>query len=122
MAKTKLTAFDRARFSAARVRGEARAHDPSALVDARYERTSEAVLLTFGSGASMTIPQRVIPGLEREAASALETVVLSPAGDALRWPALDVDVHVPGLVERAFGSRLFEVARRGRPRRRLSST
>lgn len=67
-------------------------------------------------------PWRVIPGLEREPASALETVVLSPAGDALRWPLLDADVHLPGLVEQAFGSRLFAVAGRGRPRRRLSST
>ena len=82
--------------------GESRSHD----------RTAEAVILTFGSGASMTIPRRVIPGLEREPASILETVVLSPAGNALRWPALDVDVHVPGLIERAFGGRLLVPARK----------
>ena len=72
-----------------------------------YDRTSKAVILTFGGGASMTIPRGVIPGLEREPASALEAVVLSPAGDALLWPSLGTDVYVPGLVERAFGSRLF---------------
>ena len=112
MTKAKLTAFDGARFRAARIRGEARAQDPSGLVDARYDRTSEVVILTFESGASMTIPRRLIPGLERELASALETVVWSPAGDALRWPALDVDVHVPGLIERAFGSRLLAPVRK----------
>lgn len=89
------------------------------LVDLRYDRTSEAVILTFAGGASMTIPRRVIPGLERGPASALETVVLSPAGDALRWPMLDADIHVPGLVERAFGSRLFAVAGGGRSRPRV---
>jgi hypothetical protein len=70
------------------------------------------VILTFGSGASMTIPRRVIPGLEREPASVLETLVLSPARDALRWPLLDADVHVPGLVERALGGRLLALVRK----------
>jgi len=112
MATRRLTATDRARFRAARERGEARAQDPSAPVDARYDRTAAALVLTFGSGASMTIPHGVIPALEREPASVLETVVLSPSRDALRWPALDVDVHVPGLIERAFGSRLLALVRK----------
>lgn len=103
MATPRLTATDRARFRAARARGEARGQDPSAPVDARYDRTAAAVVLTFQSGASMTIPRRLIPSLERETASVLETLVLSPAGDGLRWPLLDVDVYVPGLVVRAFG-------------------
>ena len=116
MAKRKLTATDRARFRVARARGEARRKDPSVVVDARYDRKSEALLLTFRSGASITIPRRVIPGLEREPVSALETVVLSPSGDALRWPLLDADVHLPGLVERVFGSRLLSTGRvRSRP-------
>lgn len=114
MDKTKVTAADRDRFRAARTRGQARAQDPSALVDAQYDRTSEAVILTYGSGASMTIPRRLIPGLEREPASTLETVVLSLAGDALRWPSLDADVHVLGLIERAFGSKLSVFAGGGR--------
>ena len=111
MANIKVTAVDRARLRAARKRGKTREQDLSALVDARYDRASEAVILTFGSGARMTIPRRVIPGLERESASALETVVLSPAWDALRWPLLDADVHVTGLIEGAFGSRLLALVR-----------
>jgi hypothetical protein len=88
-------ASDHDRFQKARARGEALAPDASALVDARYEGTSDSVLLTFRGGGSMTIPRRMIPGLERQPASALETRTLSPAGDALRWPALDVDVYAP---------------------------
>ena len=41
---------------------------------------------------------------------ALQTITVSPAGDALSWPALDIDAYVPGLVERAFGTRLFAPA------------
>jgi hypothetical protein len=67
----------------------------------------------------MSIPRAIVPGLERASASNLELVVLSPAGDALSWPSLDVDVFVPGLVERAFGTRLFAAStgRRGGRRR-----
>lgn len=109
------TAVDRDRFKAARARGEARAQDASALVDAHYDRKSDAVFLIFRGGGSMTIPRHAIPGLERQPASALEAMTLSPAGDALLWPAIDADVYVPGLVERVFGNRLFAAAagRRG---------
>ena len=113
------TAVDRDRFKAARARGEARAQDASALVDAHFDRKTDAVFLTFRGGGSMTIPRHAIPGLERQPASVLEAMTLSPAGDALLWPAIDADVYVPGLVERAFGNRLFAAAagRRGGQRR-----
>ena len=86
------TAADRDRFKAARAHGEARAHDASALVDAHYDRTSDAVVLIFRGGGSMRIPRHAITGLERQPASALESLTLSPAGDALLWPAIDADV------------------------------
>ncbi len=68
----------------------------------------------------MAIPRKIIPGLERTVVSNLEAIQISAAGDALSWPSLDVDVHVPGLVERAFGSRLFAAATGPRGWRRRS--
>ena len=113
------TAADRDRFKAARTRGEARAQDASALVEAHYDRKSDALRLIFRGGGSMTIPRHAIPGLERQPVAVLDAMTLSPAGDALLWPAIDADVYVPGLVERAFGTRLFAAAagRRGGQRR-----
>jgi len=115
MAATDVSAKDRERYARARARGEARAQDPSAVVDARYDSDKDLIDLTFGGGGSMAIPRNAVPGLRRASASNLESIVVSPAGDALSWPSLDVDVYVPGLVERAFGSRLFAAAtgRRG---------
>jgi hypothetical protein len=110
MAKNDLTVKDRERFLRARVRGTTRAHDPSALVGARYDARRDVLDLTFRGGGSMVIPSRLVPGLQRAAAADLDSPVVSPAGDALRWPALDLDVYVPGLVERAFGTRLFAAA------------
>ena len=119
MAETDVSTKDRERYERARARGEARAQDPSAVVDASYDPDRDLIDLKFGGGGSMAIPRKAVPGLRRASTSAIESIVVSPAGDALSWPSLDVDVYVPGLVERAFGSRLFAAAtgRRGGRRR-----
>ena len=143
MAEADVRSKDRERYARARARGEARAQDPSAVVEARYDPDRDLIDLTFGGGGSMAIPRKAVPGLQRASASRLESIVVSPAGDALSWPSLDVDVYVPGLIERAFGSRLFAAAtgqrggrtrskakaaaakangaKGGRPRKRLSA-
>jgi hypothetical protein len=110
MGNTELTAKDRERFKRARARGILRARDASALVRARYNARRDTLELTFRGGGSMAIPRTLVPGLGRVAAADLETPVVSPAGDALSWPALDLDVSVPGLVARAFGTQLFAAA------------
>lgn len=107
MPAAKLTAKDRERFARARARGAARAADPSAVVDARYDAARDAIDLEFRSGAVITIPRHVVPSLGAVSPLALSGISVSPAGDALSWPLLDVDVYIPGLVERAFGTRLF---------------
>ena len=119
MATTEVTSKDRERYARARALGEARAQDPSAVVGARFDPEKDLIELEFAGGSSMTIPRNVVPELERASASKMESIVVSPAGDALSWPSLDVDVYVPGLVERAFGTRLFAAAtgRRGGRRR-----
>jgi hypothetical protein len=103
MAATRVSGRDRGRF--ARARGEARAQDPSAVLDARHDTARDTVCLHFRGGGSMTIPRGIVPGLEDASAPALRSITVSPAGDAVSWPSLDVDVYVPRLVERAFGTR-----------------
>lgn len=118
MPAAKVTAKDRERFDRARARGEARAQDPSAIVEARYDAARDAIDLGFRSGGVMTIPRQVVPGLDAVPASALDAISISPAGDALSWPSLDV--YVPGLLERVFGTRLFARATGQRGGRRRS--
>ena len=119
MGTVNVTAKDRERFTRVRAQGQARALAPSAVVDAQYNADQDAIDLRFKTGGSMTIPRRIVPGLGRAAASALGSIDISPAGDALSWRSLDVDVYVPGLVERVFGTHLFAAAtgRRGGQRR-----
>jgi hypothetical protein len=89
------------------------------VVDAVYDAAQQEICLGFRSGGTMRIPARFIPELENQPAAALAQLDVSPAGDAISWRALDVDVYVPGLVEHAFGTRLFAAAngRRGGRRR-----
>jgi hypothetical protein len=119
MATTGITAKDRERYTQARARGKARARDPSSIVAAQYDSDADTIYLKFSGGGSMSIPRTIVPGLERASESKVEMIVVSPAGDALSWPSLDVDVYVPGLVERAFGTHLFAAStgRRGGRRR-----
>ena len=119
MATNEISAHDRERFAQARARGKVRAEDASAVVTARYDSDADAIELRFGGGGSMSIPRKLVLGLERASEAKIESIVVSPAGDALSWPSLDVDVYVPGLVERAFGTRLFAAStgRRGGHRR-----
>jgi hypothetical protein len=120
MPAANVTAKDRERFTRARARGEARAQDPSAVVEAQYDASRDTIDLRFRSGGSMAIPRQIVPDLDDVPASALGSISVSPAGDALSWHSLDVDVYVPGLVERAFGTRLFARATGQRGGRRRS--
>jgi hypothetical protein len=125
MASVDVTSKDRERFARARELGQARLRDSSAVIGARYDAAQQAVVLQFRGGASMTIPRHTLPDLDRLPESSLAAIVVSPAGDALSWPALGIDVYVPGLVERAFGSRLFAAAtgqRGGRMKSKAKAT
>jgi len=114
MRTTAVTRNDRKRYARARARGRAPTQDASAVVDARYDKRRDRVDLMFGGGSAMSIPRTMIPGLERASTSKLDAVLVSTAGDALSWPSLDVDVHLPRLVQRVFGSRLFAATTRRR--------
>jgi hypothetical protein len=107
MAATSLTAEDRERFARAREVGQRQSHDPSAVTRARYVPRRDAIELEFVGGGTMLIPRALIPELDGVSPAIIGSVSVSPAGDALAWRALDVDLYIPGLVERAFGTRVF---------------
>lgn len=115
MAANSITAEDRERFARAREVGKRESADPSAVSSARYIQRRDAIELEFVGGGTMTIPRQLIPELEGVSPAILASVILSPAGDALAWRTLDIDLYIPGLVERAFGNRILAASsgRRG---------
>src|SRR5262249_21948338 len=119
MATNKVTAGDRERYARAREVGERERQQRSAATAARYLGRNDAIELEFAGGGRITIPRRSISELAAAPSSALNSVTVSPAGDALACRALDVDIYIPGLIERIFGTRLLAAAsgRRGGQRR-----
>lgn len=107
MPNAKVSTEDRERYAQAREAGRLAVHEPSAVTGARYDKRKDAIELAFASGGKMMVPRELVPDLEGAPAAALSRVSVSPAGDAISWRLLDVDVFVPGLVERTFGRRLF---------------
>lgn len=99
---------DGERVARAREVGRQQAMGSSAVVAARYDTLRHGIELEFRSGATMAIPRQLIAALDGAPLRELVSVTVSPAGDAISWRALDVDLYVPGLVERAFGRGLFE--------------
>ena len=63
----------------------------------------------------MTIPREAIHELAGAPVPVLSSVTVSPPGDGLAWRALDVDIYIPGSVERVFSTRMFAASsgRRG---------
>jgi hypothetical protein len=77
---------------------------------ARYLASRDVVELRFGGGAAIFIPRASIVEFADASAADLKSLVVSPAGDALACRPLDVDIYVPGLIERVFGARLLAAA------------
>jgi hypothetical protein len=83
---------------------EAGNNEPRA-ISAHFDRASKRLQIELQDGVAMMIPVASIQGLEKAKAREIEAVELLAQGYALHWPAMDVDVTVPGLVAGVFGTR-----------------
>jgi hypothetical protein len=88
-------------FEAAKKRGKLEMAAGAASV--RFDRKHDAVVVTMRSGAVATIPRAFIPVVADGDRGAADDVELSPMGTSLRFPSLDADFSVHGLIRRAFG-------------------
>jgi hypothetical protein len=100
MARVKRQEVTDAEIEAARVRGKAEMGSSASAV--RYDRRHDVIILTMRSGAIATIPRVLIPVVAHAEPSFTVEVELSPMGTSLRFPQLDADFAVQGLIRRAF--------------------
>jgi hypothetical protein len=91
--------FDGRRDAAARERG--RAEMAAAAATVMFDRRRDVV--TMRSGVVAMIPRALIPIVAEAEPNAAEEVELSPMGSSLRFPSLDADFAVQGLIRRVFG-------------------
>lgn len=64
-----------------------------------------AVEIELSTGVRITIPTRLIQGLSGAALEELRDVKILVSGLILEWETLDVQLHVPSLVNGVFGTR-----------------
>jgi len=90
------------------------AEDPR-VVGTRYEAKEDLVSLYFADGLKISIPRKQLQGLERANQPQLSKIEIVGNGTGLRWPLLDVDHYVLGLLEHRFGTKRWmkEIGRRG---------
>jgi hypothetical protein len=69
----------------------------------RYDRRRDVIILTMRSGAVATIPRELIPVVADSGPTDALDLELSPMGSSLRFPRLDADFAVQGLIRLAFG-------------------
>jgi hypothetical protein len=70
-----------------------------------YEKNTDLVSLYLDDGVRVSIPRVQLQGLHQATASQLSKIQLVGGGTGLRWPLLDVDHYLPGLLNHVFGTR-----------------
>lgn len=94
-------------FHAANKRALQRMAKAVRAVSAKYDRRIGMVVVQLSSGLYLQFRPRDIQGMEHARPSDLDEIVISPSGLGLYVPALDADVHVPGLLRAVSGSRAW---------------
>jgi len=115
-----MDAITDAELAAARERGDK--IGPRARA-AYYFPAERALGVEFDNGVKLSVPVRLIQGLERADDAQLATIEISPSGWGLHFPAIDADVYVPALFGGVYGTRAWmrELGRRTSPAKAAAS-
>lgn len=68
-----------------------------------YDARADALRLTLSSGVRLSIPRSQIPPLAKAKSEKLAAVYSGNGGATISQDELDVDVSIPGLLDRIFG-------------------
>jgi hypothetical protein len=84
----------------------------SPAVEVRYDEPTATLLIRLESGVSIVVPAAAIQGLEAASPEQRGHVEISPAGLGIHFPALDVDIYLPALLEGSLGTKRWMATRR----------
>ena len=106
--------FER-QFAQATKRGERRLQTQPRAESAYYDTRHSRVVIELTNGCVFMFPAHLAQGLRNASARELGEIEVMSHGVALRWPKLDADFTVAGLVSGIFGTRAWmaELGRRG---------
>jgi hypothetical protein len=112
MTATKSTLTD-AEIDAAYQRYEERLATEPLAVSVRYLPSRDVVVIEMNNGASLVIPRRLLQGLSEASQAHLRHATIAASGTCLRWPDLDADFTIMGLLHGIYGGKkwMSELAR-----------
>ncbi len=103
-----------AQIPAARAREAQAFADGQRAISAWYDEQTERVVLELSNGLALAVPARIVRGLQKATAAQRARLSLTPSGGGVMWAKLDVDISVPGLIAKSFGSSIAkELGRAG---------
>ncbi|MBF0544478.1 MAG: DUF2442 domain-containing protein [Candidatus Riflebacteria bacterium] len=74
-------------------------------ISARFDKKSNRIIVGLKSGISFMFPVQLAQGLADANASDLKEIEITPSGQGLYWPLLDVDLSIPHLLQGFFGTK-----------------
>lgn len=98
--------FERQYSDAVKLGKEHMESEPSA-VRAYYDERNDRVVVELNNGCSFIFPPELAQGLRGASRDDLAEIEVMPTGYALRWPRLDADFTITGLLAGIFGSRAW---------------
>src|SRR5215471_3497265 len=106
--------FDREYDAAVRKSALSDKSEPRAAA-ARYDRRSNRIIVDLRNGARFLFAPELAQGLRGASARDLANIQITPSGEGLRWPNLDADFSLPGLMMGMCGNKAWmaEFGRRG---------
>lgn len=121
MGKVSLEPLTPAVVRLANERGAATASSPNAVVAADVAKIDGTfhLQLQFRDGSRISVPTKRIEELAGARVASLRQLEVAPSRDSIAFPALDVDIFIPGLLDALYGSTIL--AERGRAGGRRSS-
>lgn len=111
-----------AAFEASIRRGAERLKKGPVAISARYDAGAGRVVVELASGLEIGFRPQQAQGLETATTAELCEIEISPSGQGLYFPALDVDLYLPALLEGYLGSKAWMGARMGQAGGRANSS
>jgi Protein of unknown function (DUF2442) len=116
MAKQRMSneEFDRQFVEATRRGNEALKTEPRAR-KVRYDKKTGRIIVELLNGCTFIFPPTLAQGLNNATPGELAEIELTPFGLGLRWPKLDADFSIVGLMSGIFGTKAWmsELGRKG---------
>ena len=81
---------------------------------ARYDATTQRLILELTNGSTFMVPAGLVQGLADATDEQRSDIDVWGDGYALRWESLDLDFTVPGLISGIFGTRRYMASQAGR--------